>query len=104
MKINSIKVPKNKDRRYKLSESDRKLIRLKHKKGESIHSISKMFNVSRRTIQFILFPERLEQNLKLRSERGGSKQYYDSEYHKQSMRKHRAYKKELFNSGYVSAI
>lgn len=64
--------------------------------GISINQIARMFGVNKRTIQFILFPERLEQNKALRNERGGSKIYYDTQRNTESQRSLRKYKKELF--------
>lgn len=62
MKLDKIKIPKEFDRRRKLSEDDKALIHsLYHIDGLSIRSISRMFEKKccRRTIQFVLFPERL---------------------------------------------
>jgi len=58
----------------------------------SIHSLSKLFRVSRRTIQFILYPERQAKNLEDRAKRGGTKQYYDREKNNAYMKTHRQYK------------
>lgn len=40
---------------------------------------AEMFNVSRRTIQFLWDPEKLKRNIQRRQERGGTKQYYNIE-------------------------
>lgn len=49
------------DRRKKLTDNDRsKIVDLYKTTGISIHSLAKEFNVSRRTIQLVLFPDRLE--------------------------------------------
>lgn len=53
-----------------------------------------MFNVSRRLIIFIVYPERKERNYQARLENGGSKIYYKKEKHTESIRKHRRYKYE----------
>lgn len=60
--------------------------------GYSQRQLAKMFNVSRRTITFIIDPEQLKQNKERRLERGGSKQYYNKEKHNLEMKKHRNYK------------
>ena len=62
----------------------------------SITSIGKWYQVNKRSIQFLLFPERHAKNLLDRAKRGGSKQYYNKEQHRQSMADHRKYKEELF--------
>ncbi len=64
--------------------------------GVSITSIGKWFHVSKRTIQFLLFPERHAKNMADRAERGGSRQYYDKDKWRETMADHRQYKKELF--------
>lgn len=99
-RINDVRVNsfgETKDKRRKLTEEQRNEVRGLHEAGESIHSLSKSFEVSRRLIQFILYPERLEKNLKDRNARGGSMQYYDTNTRREDMRKHRAYKKSLID-------
>jgi len=68
-----------------------------HNKGISINKIAKMFQVNKRTIQFILFPERLKKNIELRRERGGSMIYYQKEKHSEAVKDHRNYKQKLFS-------
>lgn len=53
-----------------------------------------MFNVSRRLIVFIVFPERLERNYQCRLDNGGSKIYYNREKHNEAIKKYRRYKYE----------
>jgi len=67
----------------------------------SIHSMSKLFKVSRRLIQFILFPERQQRSLELRKAKGGSMFYYDKNKHTEATKKHRRYKKELYKKGLI---
>lgn len=83
------------DRRRKLTEENKRDIRDYHRQGCSIHEISRVFGVSRRLVQFIVFPERQVKNLIDRAERGGSKQYYDKKKWKFVMRRHRAHKREI---------
>lgn len=79
-------------RRVKLLPCQKEMIKYWHNLGSSIHRLAKMFKVSKRTIQFILFPERLELNKLHRKHRGGSKVYYEKEYHKEKMKDYRRYK------------
>jgi hypothetical protein len=65
------------------------------KQGASQRRLAKMFNVSRRLIQFILNPESHKKNLERRRELGGSKIYYKKDKHTKAIREHRQYKKEL---------
>ena len=82
------------DKRRKLSNQQKDEI--KELKGVySQRVVASMFNVSRRTIVFIWYPERLEANKERRQERGGSKKYYEKETHKEYIKKHRRYKQEL---------
>ena len=88
------------DRRVKLTGADRDYI-LAMKGVQSIHSLANEFGVSRRTIQFILYPERLEANKAARIERGGWKQYYDKDNHRKSASEHREYKNKLVSEGKI---
>ena len=91
---------KSLDRRVKLSDEQREEIKeLKGRMTQS--SAAKMYGVSRRTIQFIWFPEQLVENKKRWAERGGSKQYYDKKKHAADMREHRNYKKQLHKEGLI---
>ena len=91
---------KDLDRRIKLSDLQKEeILDLKNKATQI--SVAKAYGVSRRTIQFIWFPEQLEENKQRRAERGGSKQYYDKDKHNLSMKEHRAYKKELKEKGLI---
>lgn len=86
------------DRRVKLTNEQKAEI-LGFKGEISQRELARRYNVSKRTIQFILFPEKLEENLKRRKERGGWLQYYDKEKHRVSMQDHREYKKKIFGDG-----
>jgi len=85
-------------RNVKLLPCQKEMIKYWYNEGNSINGIAKMFKVNKRTIQFILFPERRKRNLELRKERGGSKQYYDKDKHKEAMKDHRRYKYKTLKS------
>jgi len=87
------------DRRVKLDKSQKEEIILSHERGAGVNELARTYEVSRRTIQFILRPEALERNKELREKRGGSKIYYDKDKNTEKMREHRNYKKELEESG-----
>ena len=93
-KSEKIKLQPHQDRRRKLSDEDRETIR--NIKGASKRELAKMFGVSRRTIQFILDPQKRLDNVERRKERGGWQQYYDKDKHAEYIRDHRKYKQELF--------
>lgn len=88
------------DRRVKLTKADKEEIDEAYKQGLfSQRELAALFDVSRRTIQFIIAPEKLEENKQRRKERGGSKQYYDKYSNTVAQREHRKYKKILLDSG-----
>ncbi len=94
-----LSIPKDKDRRYKLSDQDREDIKNLYFGSNNIsqRALARKFEVSRRLISFILFPERQEENYKRRIERGGSKIYYNKNKNTESARETRRYKKELYD-------
>jgi DNA-binding transcriptional MerR regulator len=73
------RVGKERDKRRKLTEEDRAIIRRLYNLGMSIRGISKLFShkTTRRNIQFILFPE-------------------DKERHKIYVRRYRKHLKEIY--------
>lgn len=83
------------DRRVKLTPEQKEEIR-KNAQGLSQRKLAIMYEVSRRTIQFILDPEKQKENLKRKAERGGYSQYYDKDKNAEYMREHRRYKQSLF--------
>ena len=88
------------DKRVKLTQTQKEEIK-KNEHGLSQRRLAAMYGVSRRTIQFILSPDKLKENKERRQERGGSKVYYDKDKHRESMKKHRKYKKELLDEGLI---
>lgn len=85
------------DRRVKLTDDDKALVRwLSEEEQLSQRVLASQFNVSRRTIQFILDPQKLIDNKKRREERGGWSQYYDKEKNAEYIKDHRRYKQALF--------
>ena len=81
-----LKMRKEDDKRIKLTEDDKKEIRKLYSQGlMSQRQLAKMFNVSRRSIQFALDPEKLKENYKQRVERGKDGRYYDKERQKEYM-------------------
>jgi len=91
-----IHLPKDKDRRIKLTDDQREEIRDKYATGNySTYKLADSYNVSRRTIQFVLDPKKLEESRKRLEERGGSKIYYDTKKNTIAKREHRNYKKQV---------
>jgi hypothetical protein len=84
------------DRRKKLTEAQKEEIR---KSDLSLRKLAEMYDVSKRTIQYIKDPEKKRQNLLRRKERGGWLQYYNKEKHTKAIKEHRDYKKKLMDDG-----
>lgn len=89
------KFNENQDARIKVKKSEHQKIKAMHDSGTSIRAIAREYAVDKRTITFILYPERLQRNVQLRHDRGGSMLYYDREKHKTAMKKHRKRKNKL---------
>jgi len=99
-KHTKFKIPKKLDKRVKITDKDRDKIRELYAAGGTSHrKLAIEFGVSKRLIQFILNPEKHQENLDKRKERGGSKMYFNKDKHTDAMKKHRRYKQELFLEG-----
>lgn len=83
------------DRRRRLTDKQKDEINAL-KGSISVSRCAKLYEVSKRTIQFLWYPERLERNKQLRQERGGFRQYYDKIKHREYIKEHRRYKHELY--------
>lgn len=84
-----------KDRRCKLSRYQKDEIAAL-KGAISCRECARRYNVDKRTIQFIWYPERLERNKQLRQERGGWRIYYDKNKRREYMKDYRHYKQNIF--------
>lgn len=98
-----IKLPRSLDRRVKITGQEKKEIRQLHGKL-SIRSIARKYpHISRRSIQFILFPTRLEvvkqRAIEVKRWTKGNKK----EFHTPAMRKYRAYKHRVYTQGLITA-
>jgi len=88
------------DRRVKLTKEEKIEIYEVYKQGLfSQRELAFLFNVSRRSITFIVSPEQLVKNKLRRKERGGWKQYYDKEESTNVQSEYRRYKKHLLDIG-----
>lgn len=88
------RVGKERDKRRKLTDEERKTIKELYKMGFSIREITRMIKkVSRRNIQFILFPERLKRLYRYRKERNWD---YEPERNKKYMKRYREHLKEIY--------
>lgn len=95
-----LKMKKEDDKRIKLTDDDKEEIRKLYSKGMfSQRKLAEIFNVSRRTIQFVLNPEKLKESYKQRAERGKDGRYYNKEKQKEYMQRYRHQKKKLCDEG-----
>jgi transposase len=92
-----IPIPKDKDRRRKLTDEQKTEIKALYGKV-SQRKLASIYGVSRRTIQFIGDPEKHKENLQRRQERGGSMAYYDKDYNTSRVREHRRYKNKTLKN------
>lgn len=86
------------DRRTKMLPCQKERAKQLYEEGMAIRAIARMFHVDKRLIQFLLFPERQKKNLQDREKRGGWKQYYDKDIHKEATKEHRKYKYKILKS------
>lgn len=95
-KCEKLHIPRHLDRRVKLSLEDREDIRLLYETGLlSIRGLAVAWQVSKRLIQFTLFPERLEAAKRNRDWR----RYYTRRQRAAAMRNHRRHKHQLYREG-----
>ena len=84
--LHKTQLPFELDKRRKLTEKDKEQIKTLFKTGHTVRGIARMFpQVCRRTIQFVIDPERITAMRKGRD----WKKYYDKEKHRQQMQKWR---------------
>jgi len=91
-----IKLPKNKwyDRRYKLTEQEKDEIR-ENIEWLSMRKLWLKYKVDRKTIAYIIYPERYEQMLAAAKERRKDWRYYDKDKHRKAMKKTRRYRYDV---------
>ena len=94
---NKLIIPKEKgfDRRYKLSEQEKDEIR-ENMDGLSQRKLAFKYNVDRRTIGYVINPERYLEILASNKQRG-RKQYYDKTRNREAVKSTRHYRHELLN-------
>lgn len=90
------KIPRELDRRVKLTQEQREEIRLKYAAGDcSQRSLGKEYGVSKTTIRFIVDPAQLKRHTELAAARRKDGRYYDRAAHTKNMREHRRYKESI---------
>lgn len=91
------------DRRRKLTEDQKEYIRwLREEEQLSQRALAAKFGVSRRTIQFIIDPEKLKRNRDSSKERRRAGLYKPTkEEWANTIREHRHYKQQLYKEGKI---
>jgi hypothetical protein len=104
MNIPYPRIPRNEDARIKLSDEQKNDIKLLYQQGCSVRGIARKYEgiVCKRTIQYILFPERL---MKVKEHRKGWIKEYNKNIikngkHAQYMKKHRDRKYKINGDEY----
>lgn len=93
-------LPPDKDRRRKLTPEERQAIR-DNPEGLGPTALAQRYRVSKRLVQFIRHPERLRANLEARAARGGWRQYYDVEEHREAMKSTRQHRTQTFKAAAI---
>lgn len=98
--IEKIKLNEKTDRRIKLTQEDKEEIRKMYASGlVSQRELARIFNVSRRSIQFAINPDKYRESLEQLKERQKDGRYYDKEKHTEYVRNYRRYKADLYKKG-----
>lgn len=91
-------LPKALKKTAKYTDEDFEQVRYLHKNGTSIHTIAKELEMSRRTIQFVLYPERKELAKKQLAERQKDGRYrYSTEKQTAMVREVRQRKRAILD-------
>lgn len=88
--LDSLRVPKFKDKRRKLSDEDKEKIKKSYIKGVyGCQRIAKEWGISKRMVQFIVDSAKREKAQELYKKRRVDGRYYEKEKHTEAMRRHR---------------
>lgn len=94
-----IKLPREKDRRVKLSLEDRQEIkRLYTNTNKSMEQLAKDYHVSRRLISFIVHPWAYEKAKEQHKERRKDWRYYDKDTHNEAIKNTRRYRTQVLKT------
>ena len=83
------------DKRVKYTQDDFDKVKKLYAEGMSIHGIARVTGMSRRYVQFTLFPERAKHAKDLYRERRKDGRYYDREEHNKAVADLRKRKREI---------
>lgn len=93
------KIPRALDRRVKVSETTRENIKtMFYFERLAQREIARRTGVSRRMVNFIIYPERMKRNAEQHKERRKDGRYYDPKTWPSVQREHRHYKQSIKNN------
>lgn len=94
------KIPRELDRRVRLSDEQKADIVALYKRGEPIRAIARAYEgtCSRRLVQFVIFPERRERASAIFKQNRKGGKYYNKDKWRLQMRSHRRYKQSIKTS------
>lgn len=101
MKVDDVKIPYEYDRRRKLTDDQKEVIRKRYgEENTSLRILAKEYGVSKSMIEIIINPERAARVKAYAKEH--RKEYQGTkEVRREYMRNHRKYKRELINKGII---
>lgn len=101
-KLDALKIPTELDGRRKITDEQKQAVRRLYEfEGKGIREITRTVAISRRSVQFILFPERAQAVKDRAKELKRWEKYNKKEYHTPAIRKHRAKKRLLLKQGLI---
>jgi hypothetical protein len=99
-KSEKIKLPKELDRRIKLTKTDKEEIKeLYFIARISLRGLARLFKVDKKTIKFVIFPDFYEKEKDKQRKDKHWQKYYLKATHTKAIREHRQYKQKLYING-----
>jgi hypothetical protein len=95
--LEQTKYTEEQDGRRKILTSEHEEVRAKYKSLKSLREVARIYGVDKRTIQFIVYPERLKRLQEWNKKIKHHKKYYNTDKRREYMRKYRARKKLIIN-------
>lgn len=95
--LEQTKYTEEQDGRRKILTSEHEEVRAKYKSLKSMREVARIYGVDKRTIQFIVYPERLKRLQEWNKKIKHHKKYYNTDKRREYMRKYRARKKLIIN-------
>lgn len=100
MKIDNLRIGRKHDRRIKITDKMREDIKILRNKGLTFQKIADKMEISKRSVIFIIYPEKYEIAKEQFRNRRIDGRYYDKDKWREVMREHRNYKKQLFKNAF----